>query len=230
MNDKAIAYLEKNSLLHMGMIEPIRRGTADILYAERDGVLMKEQKSNAYMISVNSFEKGCRLINKISRCSLIAAHQKYMADYIFSKFKLAEKVACVQAVYTDKTKLYINEELKIKQLGENQAGIILDNYDKLSADEIKELLKMGNLFGGYKDEALVGFIGSHLEGSIGLLNIFPEYRRLGYGTILESYMVNKMLEKSLVPFGQIETNNQKSMALQSKLGFKISKDKLYWMC
>ena len=229
MNDKAIAYLEKNPLLHMGMIEPIRRSTADILYAERDGVLIKEQKSNAYMISVNSFEKGCRLINRISKCSLIAAHQKDMADYIFNKFQLAEKFECVQAVYMDKAKLYINEKLEIKQLGQNQAETILDHYDKLSADEIKELLKMGNLFGGYKNGALVGFIGNHLEGSIGLLNVFPKYRRLGYGTILESYMVKKMLEKGLIPFGQIATNNEESMALQSKLGFQISKDEVYWM-
>ncbi|WP_368487475.1 hypothetical protein [Clostridium sp. BJN0013] len=42
----------------MGMIQSIRRYTADILYAGTDGVLIKEQKSNAYMVSVDSFEKG----------------------------------------------------------------------------------------------------------------------------------------------------------------------------
>ena len=50
MKSRAIEYLIKNPLLHMGMIEPIRRDTADILYAEIDGVLIKEQKSNAYMM------------------------------------------------------------------------------------------------------------------------------------------------------------------------------------
>ena len=57
MKERAITYLIKNPLLHMGMIEPIRRDTADILYAETDGVLIKEQKSNAYMVSVDNFEK-----------------------------------------------------------------------------------------------------------------------------------------------------------------------------
>lgn len=229
MNDKAIAYLTKNPLLHMGIIEPIRRGAADILYAGEDGVLIREQKSRAYMISVDNFEIGRELIDRISKYNPIAAHQKYMADYISNKFGLTEKLECFQAVYMDKTKLEINDELEIRQLKQDQMDVILNHYDKLSSDEIQEILKDGNLFGGYKDGTLVGFIGNHLEGSIGLLKVFPQYRRLGYGTILESYMVNRMLEKGLVPFGQIEINNEKSMALQKKLGFKISENRLYWI-
>ena len=72
MKDATIAYLMKNPLLHMDMIEAIRRNTADILYSGKDGVLLKEQNSNAYMISADSFEKGRELIDRISECNLIA--------------------------------------------------------------------------------------------------------------------------------------------------------------
>lgn len=229
MKDKAIKYLKENSLLHMGMIEAIHRDSADILYAEIDGVLIKEQKSNAYMISVKNFEKGQELLNDISKCILIVAHQKYMVDYILNKFGLTEKLECVQAVYMDKTKIHVKEELEIKQLEHNHIEVVLEHYNKLSNNEIEELLKNGSLFGGYKDGKLMGFIGTHAEGSIGLLEVFSEYRRLGCATILESYMVNKILEDGLVPFAQVEMENKKSIALQKKLGFKISKDKLYWL-
>lgn len=229
MKSRALEYLVKDPLLHMGMIEPIRRDTAEILYAEKDGVLMKEEKSNAYMISVDNFEKGQELINSILKCNLIVAHQKYMIDYISNRFGLTEKLECVQAAYMDKTKIHTKEELEIRQLEPNQIEVILKHYNKLSNNEIDMLLKNGSLFGGYKNHVLIGFIGNHLEGSIGLLEIFPEYRRLGYGTILESYMVNKTLEDGLVPFTQVEIENKKSIALQKKLGFKISKDKLYWL-
>jgi hypothetical protein len=47
MKSRAIEYLMKDPLLHMGMLEPIHRDTADVLHAEVDGVLIKEQKSNA---------------------------------------------------------------------------------------------------------------------------------------------------------------------------------------
>lgn len=229
MKDKTIAYLMKNPLLHMEMIESIRRGTADILYAAEDGVLIKEQKSSAYMISVDNFRKGRELIDEMPICNAIVVHQENMVDYISYKFRLTEIIECFQAVYMDKTRFHIKDNLEIRQLNESQKEIILKHYDKLSSDEIEEILNNGNLFGGYKDGRLVGFIGNHLEGSIGLLEIFPQYRRLGYGTILESYMVNRMLENGLVPFGQIEVNNKKSLALQKKLGFKISSDRLYWM-
>lgn len=229
MKDRAIAYLIKNPLLHMGMIEPIHRDTAEILYADTDGVLMKEQKSNAYMISVDNFEKGRELINSILKCNLIVAHQKYMVDYTLNRFELTEKLECVQAVYMNKIKLDVKEKLEIRQLKQNQMEVILEHYDKLSKNELEELLKNGNLFGGYKNGTLIGFVGNHLEGSIGLLEVFPQYRHLGYGTTLESYMVNQMIEKGLVPFGQIEINNEKSIALQNKIGFRISEDRLYWM-
>ena len=141
--------------------------------------------------------------------------------------KLTKNLECGQAVYMNKTKLDVKEKLEIRQLKLEHMEVILEHYDKLSNNEVEILLKNGNLLGGYKDGKLIGFIGNHLEGSIGLLEVFPKYRRLGYGTILESSMVNKMLEKSLVPFAQIEINNKKSMTLQTKLGFKISKDRLY---
>jgi len=229
MKSRAIEYLIKNPLLHMGMIDPIRRGTADIMYAEIDGVLIKEQKSNAYMLSVDNFEKGQGLINSILKCNLIVAHQKFMVDYISNRFGLSEKLECVQAVYMDKTKIQIHGELEIRQLDQNQIEVILEHYNKISNNEIEELLKNGNLFGGYKNDVLIGFIGNHLEGSIGLLEIFPEYRRLGYGATLESYMINKTLKDGLVPFAQVEIENKKSIALQKKLGFKISEDRLYWI-
>ncbi len=152
-----------------------------------------------------------------------------MVDYILNKFGLHEKLECVQAVYMDKAKIDVTEELEIRQLEPKHLKVILEHYDKLSDEEIKEILVNGNLFGGYKNGKLIGFIGNHLEGSMGLLEIFPQYRRLGYGLALESYMINQMVEKDLVPFGQIEIGNEKSIALQNKLGFSISKNSVCWM-
>lgn len=229
MKDKAINYLMKNPLLHMGIIEPINRGTAEILYAGTDGVLIKEQKSNAYMISVNNLEKGQELIEGIAECNIITAHQRYMVEYIADKFGLTCKLECVQAVYDNKSKLNVKEDLEIRKLGQNQTEVILEHYDKLPKNEIEELLSNGNLFGGFKDGKLIGFIGNHLEGSIGLLEVLQEYRRLGYGAALVSFMVNKMLDEGLIPFAQSEVDNKKSITLQEKLGFKISQDRLYWL-
>ncbi len=229
MNDITIKYLMKKPLLHMGMIEAIRRNTADIIHSDNHGMLIKEKKSNAYMITADNFDKGKELVGKIPNCSLIVSHQGFMTDYIMNKFGLIHKIEVVQAVYMKKEKLHENNVLEIRKLTPDQISVVLENYHMLSYDEIKEILDNGNLFGGYKNGILVGFVGIHLEGSLGLLEIFPQYRQLGYGTMLESYLVNRMLEKDLVPFGQIEKDNLKSIKLQRKLGFEISQDVLYWM-
>lgn len=229
MKNRAIKYLTKNPLLHTGMFETIRRGTASILYADEDGVLLKEEKSNAYMLSVDNFDIGKELINSISECNLLLSHQEFMVDYIIDRFNLTKKLECFQAVYIAKTQLSIREELEIKQLDKCHVEIILEHYGKLSKSELETILEDGNLFGAYKDGELLGFIGNHLEGSMGLLEIFPKFRRLGYATILESYMINHMLEKDLIPFAQVEVDNKSSLALHNKLGFSISKDSLFWM-
>ena len=152
-----------------------------------------------------------------------------MVDYILQKYKLTETLECVQAVYMDKTGLHISNEIEMRKLEPKHKKVILGHYDKIPDEEIEELLNDGSLFGGYKNDNLIGFIGNHLEGSIGLLEVFSEYRRLGYGTILEKYMINRMLENGLVPFAQIVVNNEKSIALQKKLGFSISEGSMFWM-
>ncbi len=53
MNDTTIKYLMKRPLLHMGMIEAIRRNTADIIHSDNHGMLIKEKKSNAYMLTAD---------------------------------------------------------------------------------------------------------------------------------------------------------------------------------
>ena len=64
---------------------------------------------------------------------------------------------------------------------------------------------------------------------MGLLEIFPAFRRKGYGAELESFMISRMLERGLLPYCQVEVDNEKSLALQWKLGMTVSREKVYWV-
>lgn len=81
------------------MIEPIRRNTAEIIYADEDGVLIKEKKSKAYMISTACLERGRSILEPITEGKLFVAHQEYLRDFIASEFSLENEMECVQAVY-----------------------------------------------------------------------------------------------------------------------------------
>ena len=104
-----------------------------------------------------------------------------------------------------------------------------DNYKLEGEDYLRSLLERGQLFGGFLNDTMVGFAGRHAEGSIGLLEIFPPYRRQGFATVLERYMINQELALGHIPFGQVLTDNAPSLALQRSLGMTLSDGTLYWL-
>lgn len=78
-------------------------------------------------------------------------------------------------------------------------------------------------------ERLAGFIGLHGEGGIGMLEVFPEYRRRGLAAALVQGMVRRRLAEGAIPFGHIVKGNEPSLRLQKKLGFRFSEEFVYWI-
>lgn len=64
---------------------------------------------------------------------------------------------------------------------------------------------------------------------MGLLYVFPEYRRRGFGTALQTYLISKTLQKGFVPFAQVEKDNINSLNLQKKLGMEKSDNLIVWL-
>jgi GNAT superfamily N-acetyltransferase len=229
MKDIALKYLTKDELIHMDMLEAIRRGNADIIYASLDGVMLQEKYSGAYMLSKMDKTLGISLLEKLHEPKLIEVHQEYLAQHASGRFAFSDILECFQAVYTGKDKPKLAKGLTIKRPTDEELVVIKDNYNKISNEEFYKINEIGNLYAGAADGEMIGFVGSQLEGSVGLLKVFPEFRRLGYGMELEKHMICLMMDKGYVPFGQVESHNEKSLAMQKKLGLEISKDKLYWL-
>ena len=136
---------------------------------------------------------------------------------------------CYQAVYNKKTPIPIHTELTIRHpdaadFSKVQASYSLADDEELQADFARE-----DFLGGYLNGELVGYIGVHGEGSMGLLHVFPQYRRRGYAEALYGTLINHQLRKGRLPFAQIVEHNEASLALQRKLGFMLSKERLYWL-
>ena len=64
---------------------------------------------------------------------------------------------------------------------------------------------------------------------MGLLYVFPKFRRKGYAVALEKSMIVKTLSEGYIPFGQVEKNNHASVLLQEKIGMTISNRLICWM-
>ena len=107
--------------------------------------------------------------------------------------------------------------------------MLLENYQLISPEELEEVVRRQGVLLGYDGDRLIGFIGEHLEGSMGLLYVFPDYRRRGFAAMLQTQLIARTLERGFLPFGQVEKSNRASLALQRKLGMARSDDLIVWM-
>jgi len=171
----------------------------------------------------------------------LALHQEYMQEAVTELFGMTTSMVCTQAVYTKKEKLPItglysmNEKntdfpIQIRKLTAMDFDKAAKFYEGADGVEyLRERMEKGWLYGAYYEGELAGFAGMHTEGSLGMLQVFPEYRRKNIGRALETYIINLALELGYVPYGQVVEGNEKSMGLQKSLGLCFAKTPVYWM-
>lgn len=224
-------YLSKNLILYAGLLQVIRRGTAEILEESEDGVFLRDVVSNYFMLVSNNSRTGEKWLKAHEDLDykLLLLYQRDLVCFAEKHYGLSVMLECFQAVYTAKKLPARQGDLKIKPAAEEDFQLISDHYGMVSEQELRKIIRRGNLFIGFHDGKAVGFVGEHLEGSMGLLEVFPQYRCKGYGTELESFMIGRMLEKEQIPFCQVETDNYRSIGLQKKLGFTISEECMFWL-
>ena len=229
MKERALEYLENDHVLHMAMISPIKRGTADIIYTGHDGVFIKDTASDVYMLASCSFDKGKELLDAAEKPSHICVYRKDIADYIYEKYRHKKYVQNLQTAYikTEYVELS-NKTLDIQPLTLAQLDWIHENYsDHLDLEYLKKRIECGAIYGGSLGGELCGFAGIHADGSMGILKVLEKFRGRGLAHELAGFMVNIMLDKGEIPFSQIEYDNEASIGLHRKLGFEVSEGFVY---
>lgn len=172
-------------------------------------------------------------------------HQRAAAEQLAAAFGMQITCICYQAVLTRREKLPVtglyradgkpmdggrNPGLQIRPLGMEYAELVAERYHLVDDPAyIRERIAKGQMYGAFLPEKrLVGFIGYHEEGSIGMLEVFPEYQHRHIGQALETYIMNLTLERGWTPYGQIIVGNEGSVALQQSLGLCLSKEQVIW--
>lgn len=224
-------FINNNVILYAGIKQIIDRKTAIILEQNEHGVFLQDTLSQAYMIATDDIHQTIAWLEKHEylHYQLCVVFQDKAADFIKKKYQLTECLECYQAVYLPNNIDIHSTQLQIKKATKHDLPIIQTYYHRLEECELVKIIEKNQLFLGYYQSQLIGFIGMHLEGSMGLLEVFPQYRKRGFGRELEKYMIAYILEQKLIPYCQVETDNEKSLLLQQKLGLTISKEKVYWL-
>lgn len=228
---QAIAYLEKSPLLHMDMLEAIRRGRAKLMNVSEYGVLLLDRDSGVCMMSAADEKTAHRMLSGAGSVWAFVAHQDFSIAAAQKKFSYSKKMICRQSVYQKgEPLLFPCASVEIRRLDESFLPFVFAHYSRAEDEAyLRDRLNSDSIFGAFWKGIPVGFIGMHAEGSIGMLEVLPEYRRRGIAASLVAHLANRILKKGWVPFGQIIEGNTASLLLNRKLGFTISEETVCWL-
>lgn len=229
MNMELLHDLEMDRASNAGILNVLRRKSAEILKQGKEGILLKDKISNVYMIYCKTDEMGIEWLKEAPEIKILQSSSQKICQWAKEEMNFINSMECYQFAYLKKHVVRKKElKLEIRRITKEELEIVQKNYDKLTKEELHEIYKRGNLYMGIFCGEKIGFIGNHLEGSIGLLEIFLKFRKHGFATDMENFMIDLSLKQGNIPYGQVITDNLASFQLQQKLGMQLANKKIYW--
>lgn len=224
--------LAQDPVLYLDMTEPVRLGTGAVHAAFPDGALVEIciEDEGGFSMCAASPETARKLAAMVPpSAGYLTVHEDFYFPLLEERFGYRAMRACWQVGYLEREPLPLPDlGLEVRRLEPSHLPDVERHYKLVGGDYVAALLERGALYGAFRETELWGFIGCHWEGTIGLLEVFPEHRRQGVGTLLQAYMTNLELARGHIPYGQVFDGNGPSLALQRSLGFQRSRGKMYW--
>ena len=222
--------MDHSGIDYLGIDRVLKRGSGEIIVDTDDALFVRDTVSGAYMLACEDETAGAALLDSHIRpdCDLLMVSNHALGQIAFERYGFSEKLECYQVAYYGE-KPAIDTELSVREADERDLPMLLEHYDLISPQELAEVVRRRSILLGYSQGHLAGFIGEHLEGSMGILYVLPEYRRKGFGEALQKHLIAKTMEKGFVPFGQVEKDNVNSLRLQEKIGMTRSDRLIVWM-
>ena len=214
----------------LGIDRVLRRGTGKVIERHDTALLVHDRISGACMLGCEDAELGRDLLlrNLKGGCHLLMVSDHDLGLETFARYGFEGMMECYQSAYYGGMP-EMTGCLALRDAEEADLPVLTDTYDLVSEDDLRLIVQRRKLILGFADGRLAGFMGEHLEGSMGLLHVFPEFRRRGYATELEKAVIKRTLQEGCIPVCQIEKSNSASMELQRKLGLTVSHRLICWM-
>ena len=225
--DAVLALFAEGPLDSVPMEQIVARGLGKMSYASEGFATVDLPDGTRYFWGTDVIEAK-RAMARQTRPSLAVVLSPELEGVLRRTFSTNEaSMPYTLVVYEGTDPLPVEAELDIRTLAPSWASVIRKAYsfpEGASAAEIAHLLAKGQILGGFDlDNQLVGFIGEHPDGALGMLEVFPRARRRGFGSALLAAKANEHLAKGWTPFSQVMAANDASLALHEALGFEVVK-------
>lgn len=234
ITSRALTYLLREPNLHIDMTEAIYRGLADILYAEPDGVLLRLRapwngSDFLYELSAATPERSTLLLEQLERTVPFVAHQEHTVAPLLAEQRYTVQ-RCIQGQWPSFEPPVPDPAVEIWPLDLGDLPIVQANYALIqNPEELAQRITSGSMYGACVNDALAGFAGTHVEGTMGLLAVLEPYRRQGIGLALLRYLIRQELRRGHIPFCQIFDHNAPSLSLHQKAGMALHTQPIWWV-
>ncbi len=218
----------QNSLLYADLVCQLTVPDVRILYASTDGAAVRIPGCD--MLAATTPESAARLLAFVAGDRDVVLHESFLLPALRAQGFICDLV-CRQAVYARRAAVAaeLPDGVTIREMTMEELPFVVEHYHMPVGEEyLAERMRAGML-GIYVCGACAGFIGTHMERSMGMLEILPAYRRAGLAYLLEGAMIDRILARGETPYCQVQEENEASLRLQHKLGLSMAEGRVYWM-
>lgn len=226
---EALQFLNTRPLLRVAPLYAFDRGQVDILAMGEDGLLMKDVSSGIVFLCADSDKTALALLGALDDCEIMVFERVNLDSHIRARYGFTWHTPVYSTVYEKKTPVPVDPDFVLKTLTMADFPLVRAHYDLIGDEGLAHHLARGDMLGGFVQDEMVGFIGRHEEGSLGMLYVLPQHRRQGYAWQLEGHMINRVLAAGEKVFGQVILGNDISLALQRKIGMTLCEEPVSWM-
>lgn len=231
---QAFKRLKKQKRKYIHMMEQIVQGRANMLYNKGMDILLMDKLSGIYMMSAESVESAKVMLSESgmdvkikSGGVLMIVCDPDIKELLVKDYGMETETPCYQACYTSRETLPVCHK-DIRPLTLEHKEYVKEHYHS-DMKYIEARINAGIMYGAFVDDKLVGFIGGHREGSMGMLFVEESQRRNGIAGSLEAFIINKLLEQGRTPYCHIYEGNIASFKLQEKNGLYLCDEPLWWI-
>ena len=207
--------------------EAIRRGIGEVVYADAGCVFLRRGPYEQ-VVWAPSRKRGRMVLRTLAHSEHLMVLGSNIVRDAARVLGFRTAAPCHLAVYEKGEPLPVDPALDIRTLDASYAETIYDTYshpEYLTGNEVEQMLARGLVLGGFEDGRLAGYVSEQPLGSIGMLEVFPEFQGRGWATALESAMINEQLAKGYAPWCEVWPDNKAAIALQEKLGLTVCPEK-----
>lgn len=232
--EEAKDLLMREEAQNICLLSCIKRGSVRDIFISGGSVLLDDAEADAFLLSIHDETGLEKLKDRLpKKPDILFVAQEQFGRELAEMLDFPSVMLCDQYVYPKNEPIPTPPCLmRIAPLSMKHLDFVHKHYSNAAANDrgyLASRIQAGVAFGAFEGNDLCGFILTHGEGSLGMLEVLPEYRGKGIAPALEAAAANEMIRKGLPAFGHVKLGNQASQRVQKKLGFQKCAQSIAWM-